>query len=132
MKVFDYLFYKWYQGFKDFTKQYQKQRGIEGMAALGCMSLFFFFNLVSIVKILKKLEIGVDFMESFRIGPIYYFVLCLLLFARYYQKSRYKKVIQKYEIIDAPKNERTTMIFLIYIGLSFALFFFSIFFRLGY
>ena len=99
------------------------------MPAWGCS---FFSNLVSIVGILKKLDIGTGFIEAFHIGPIWYLALCLLLFARYYQKSRYKKVIQKYEIIDKDKNERTTAFFLIYIALSFALFFFSIFFRLGY
>jgi hypothetical protein len=130
MKLFDYLFYKWYVGFKDFTKLYKRSKGIEGFSALTCMALFFFFNLVSIVSILKSLEIGTDFFQTFHIGPLYYIALCLLLFLRYYKKSNYRRIILKYEVIDEKQSSRTSAFFLSYITLSFLLFFFSIYLRM--
>jgi hypothetical protein len=132
MKVFDYAFYKLYQGFKNFIDRDSKFNGTYGFVALSCMSLFLFFNQLSIVEILKKMETGTRFFDTIHIGPLYYLALCLLLFGRYFNTPRNKKIIQKYDVIDRFQRENSSSYLWIYIAISVALFLFSLYFRRGY
>ena len=132
MRVFDYAFYKFYQGFRNFRNQDLKRTAIYGFLALACMVTLLFFNLLSIVNILKKMETGLRFFKAFHIGPLYYLAICLLVFGKYFNRSKNKKILQRYEIIDRFQREKSASTLWIYIGLSVALFLFSVYFRRGY
>lgn len=132
MRVLDYAFYKFYQGFKNLINQDSKHTGLYGFAALACMCFFLYFNLLSMVNILKKMETGTEFFKTFHIGPLYYLAICFLLIARYFSKDHNKKTIQKFATIDRYQREKSSSNLWIYIGLSLALFLFSVYFRHGY